>query len=58
MYYYKIFEAINFLLQQRIYHCIKFVIKIYEFITIEFFVAQSYYLRFYCNTSSQLLQQL
>ena len=42
-----IFEVVNCLLQQQIYYYIKIVIKIFKFIATEFFVLQTYYLKFY-----------
>ena len=64
---YKIFETVNFLLQQNIYiyiyiyiytHTYIYIIesKYLKFIATQFFVAQTYYLKFYCNTLHQLLQ--
>ena len=59
---YKIFETVNFLLQQKniyIYiHTYIYIIesKYLKFIATQFFVAQTYYLKFYCNTLYQLLQ--
>ena len=60
-YTYKIFKIVNCLLQQYIYIYIyiiasKLSLKYLEFIATKFFVAQTSYLKFYCNILYQLLQ--